>query len=145
MSDGPSFEQEEHPVWEGAIVGFLAVAESGLLPEDESREQVAILVIVEIQQAGWLNNLGELQRYLKRHSAPLQLTAVPFSAYQLPTGVEPRDPITGELKGYCLVVSFDTEATQQYRAHAQLSDEMNEQLLTHDTGIMHSRLVGLIM
>jgi len=131
---------DEHPMWEGAIVGLLGGVETGIVPP----EQVIALtgqVCVELLQSGYLSDLGTLQRYLRERNAVIQLVARPFKAKTAATpGTRCLDVVTREPKGHWLMVCVGggperTEVRDRLRELA-MSDEVNEQALTHDTGML---------
>lgn len=145
----PDFEPEVHPMWEGAIVGFLYAVEHGLIcresDDDEINRQEIIMqtgkLVLELVQADLLADLGELQAYLRRRQALIQLIAKPFDRdeFEVP-GVRCLDMKTKQSRGHWLMVSLgynggETEAQTQLRALA-MSNDVNETALRLDTGML---------
>ena len=129
-------QSERHPMWEGAIVGFLFAAESGLIPEEEiipSTSQVCL----ELLQSGMLTDLGELQGYLRGRESFIQLVARPFKPEEMShPGIRCADAVTGEPRGHWLMISLGTAEAAQQLQDLAMSDEVNETTLTHDTGML---------
>jgi len=124
-----------HPIWEGAIVGFLGAVEADLLPSDQIIPTMG-QVCRELMQAEMLTSLGELQQYLRQREALVQLVAKPFRQEEMPrSDIRCVDVVTGEPRGHWLMVSVGPqEATRQLQAMA-VSDEVNEAALANDTGM----------
>lgn len=128
----------QHPIWEGAVVGFLFAAEHGLVPPEEIIPTMG-QVCLELMQQGMLADLGELQAYLRNRSAFVQLVAQPFVAEQFSQpGIKCIDMLTGETKGHWLMVSVSADGSEVKRQLKRLgiSDHANEALLAYDTGML---------
>ncbi len=125
-----------HPIWEGAIVGFLGAIESGMVPQEKVVYETT-RVCQELLMSGMLGNLGVLQTYLRQRDAAVQLAAYPFKPEEMPRpDVVSKDPATGETRSHCLMVSLGPEAIQKLLQTFGVSHEVNEATLTYDTGIL---------
>ena len=129
---------QEHPIWEGALVGFLFAAEKGLIPRDQIIPQMG-QVCVELMKGGMLNNFGELQTYLRKRGAYVQLVAQPFVQSEMPQpNIRCVDPVTNESRNHWLMVSAGpdgAEVTAQLQ-RLSMSHEVNEATLANNTGML---------
>lgn len=127
---------DQHPVWEGAIVGFLAAVETGLIPPDAIITEMSG-VYMDLVTQGLLTDPGELQRYLRTNQSPIQMVALVFRPEQISLpGVECVDILTGEPRGHYLSITTDIKTTRLESSTLIMSDEVNETALTRDTGVL---------
>jgi len=127
---------DNHPIWEGAVVGLLGAVEQGMLSRDQIIPAMA-QVCKELLESEMLANLGVLQQYLRQHEAIVQLVARPFKLEDIPrSDMRCIDIVTHEPRGHWLIVSVGHhEAAMQLQALA-VSNEVNEYRLTNDTGML---------
>jgi hypothetical protein len=129
---------EEPAVWQGPVVNFLFAAENGRIQQERIAHFMG-QVCVDLMVQGLLTDLGELQAFLRKQFALVQLVAIPFH----PESIAPRnlrciDPATKEPKGHWLSALLDpnqTETTARLQALG-MSRELNETILTRDTGML---------
>lgn len=129
----------EHAAWEGAIVGLVYAAEQGLIPAEQV-VPVTGQACAELMQQGILQDLGELQAFLRRRDSIVQLVAQPFDVTKMP---DPRtrcvDLTTLEPKGHFLMVSVSGTVGSEADERLQelcMSHEVNEATLSRDTGFL---------
>ena len=128
----------EHPAWEGAISVLLAGIDFGLI------ERNAIIPNFEqacrqLLQRGLLNNLGEVQAFLRKCGAPVQFVAKPFKLSEMPSpDFQCFDAVTGEPRSHWLkmIVSRDQSLVTRELQSLSRSDEINETILARDTGML---------
>jgi hypothetical protein len=137
---GHNISIEEAPPWETPFSGFLYVVEQGLLV---GGEEVAMEEFVKnLVRRDILEDLGELQRYLRGLQASVQLVAYPFDEEKFEgTGMGCVDINTGEPRGHFLSVAAghrDQDETEVYARLRELfrSHKANESTLRRDTGFL---------
>jgi len=126
----------QHPIWEGAIVGFLFAVEHGLVPPEAVIPTMSQMC-VDFVREGMLADFGELQTYLRGKDAIVQLVAKPFKLEEMPRpDLRVADVITGEPRGHWLMISVGpVEAAGQLVA-LETTHEANEAALAQDTGML---------
>lgn len=126
----------EHPVWEGAIVGFLYAIESGMIAQEKIIPGMG-QVCTELIQQGFLTDYGELQSYLRNRESLIQLVAQPFREEEMPRpDIRCVDVLTGEPRGHWLMVSVGSEEAGFQLQVLGRSHGTNEAILANDTGML---------
>ncbi len=126
--------ETQHPMWEGAVSGMVTAIGWGLIAREDAPLTVKN-VCISLRQEGWLDNLGELQRYLRKRQAIVQLFAKQFNPGEI-HGTSCLDVVTGEPKEYYLMITFGTQDIEARRNTLGLSHEVNETTLARQTGVL---------
>ena len=126
--------ENEHPVWEGAVVGYLYAAKNRLIPREAIIPQMT-QVCMELIRSEMLDNLGNLQGYLRKRNSIVQLIAQKFKPNEIP-GLKCVDIYDDEARSHWMMVSFGHKEIASQFARLGVSHEVNETTLRQDTGIL---------
>ena len=90
---------------------------------------------VDLIRTKKLNNLGELQKYLREQDASVRLTTQAFNQDEM-HGLKCLDIDTGQNRNHWLMISAGHDEIEKQFRILQVSDEINETRLQRDTGIL---------
>jgi len=126
---------QSHPIWEGAVLGFLGIVEQRAVQQEAVIQRMGQLC-AELIQSQWLPDLGQLQGYLRGRDAAVQLIAQPFYPGTFGPDITCVDLATREPRSHWLMVSVGAAEAAVQLQRLGNSDEVNEMLLAHDTGML---------
>lgn len=137
MTRGFEGQNREHPIWEGAVVGFLYAAENSLIAREKVLPTMG-QICVELVRSDMLDNFGDLQKYLRKRDAVVQLLAQEFKPEARP-GYGCVDVRTGEPKKHWLMISAGRDEIIHQFYVLGVSHEVNETTLRKSTGMLASQ------